>query len=227
MKVSVVMPVYNEEATLEEIVRRVLEQSVDELVIVDDASTDSTRAILKRLAEQEPRIRAIFHEENKGKGGAVKTGLTAVTGDVVIIQDADLEYDPADYAKLLEPLRAGEADFVFGSRFLGRAQNLTLLQRIANRAVTVLFNLLFGTRLSDVETCYKAFRREMLDAKRLRSRRFDADVEIAARLVRGGARVAEVPVKYQGRTYAEGKKIRWYDLFDALWAVIKWRFARL
>ena len=227
MKVSVVMPVYNERATIEEIVQRVLAQDIDELIIVDDASTDGTGGIVRRLADSDTRITAVFHSENTGKGGAVKTGLLRATGDIVIIQDADLEYDPADYEKLLEPLEADRADLVFGSRFLGQAQRLTIPQRIANRAVTALFNLLFGTRLSDVETCYKAFRRRLLNAQRLRSTGFDADVEIAARLVRAGARVAEVPVRYRGRSYAEGKKIRWYDLLGALWAVVKWRLARL
>lgn len=229
MKLSVVMPVYNEEATVGEIVRRVLDSPVDELelVIVDDGSTDGTREKIEELVTKDKRIKAIYQGRNQGKGAAIKAGLQAAEGDVVIIQDADLEYDPADYPALMEPIRRGDADAVFGSRFLGPHRCFSLPQYIANVVITRLFSLLFGTALTDVETCYKCFRRELIDPGRLRSSRFEVEIEIAARLIRGGARIFEVPIYYAGRSYAEGKKIRWYDGFAAVWAVLRWRVARL
>ncbi len=229
MKVCIIMPVYNEARTLPEIVDRVLSSPVPDLsvVMVDDGSTDGTPQVMQELASRHERITVVAHDRNMGKGAAVKTGLQHAEGDVVIIQDADLEYDPQDYPRLLKPIEDGEADAVFGSRFLDRRARLSPSQWVANKLVTWLFNVLFATRLTDVETCYKAFRLQLIDPARLRARRFDIDIEIAARLVRGGARIAEVAISYRPRGYAEGKKIKWHDLFHALWAVVQWRFARL
>ncbi|MBC7287263.1 MAG: glycosyltransferase family 2 protein [Armatimonadetes bacterium] len=229
MKVCVLMPVYNEERTLETIVERVLAAPIEEIciVMVDDGSTDGTRQVMEKLASRDNRIRILRHPANRGKGAALRTALQHAEGEIVIFQDADLEYDPADYPALIEPIREGRADAVFGSRFMRGGLRLPWPQRMANRMVTGAFNLLFGTRLTDLETGSKAFRTGIFDPSALQASRFDIEIEIAARLLAGGARIVEVPVRYQRRSYAEGKKIRWHDLLHALWAVIKWRLTRL
>lgn len=224
MKVSVAMPVYNERSTLGEIVSRVLEVGLDvELVIVDDGSTDGTREILKTL--DDPRIRVHYHERNKGKGAALRTALRHATGDVVIIQDADLEYSPEDYHTLLKPIADGQADVVYGSRFLAGAHRVHLFWHyVGNRFLTLLSNMLSNLNLTDMETCYKAFRRQVLDGMVLRSDRFGFEPEFTMKVARRGCRVYEVPVSYHGRDYAQGKKITWRDGIAALWCIVKYRF---
>jgi glycosyltransferase involved in cell wall biosynthesis len=224
MKVSVAMPVYNERSTLGEIVSRVLEVGLDvELVIVDDGSTDGTREILKTL--DDPRIRVHYHERNKGKGAALRTALRNATGDVVIIQDADLEYSPEDYHTLLKPIADGQADVVYGSRFLAGAHRVHLFWHyVGNRFLTLLSNMLSNLNLTDMETCYKAFRRQVLDGMVLRSDRFGFEPEFTMKVARRGCRVYEVPVSYHGRDYAQGKKITWRDGIAALWCIVKYRF---
>ncbi len=226
MKLSVIMPVYNEAATVEEIVRRVLaEPHEKELLIVDDGSTDGTREILARIQEREPeRVRVILHERNQGKGAAVRTGLAQVTGEVVLIQDADLEYDPKDYAVLLQPIKEGRADVVYGSRFLGVHRAFLFWHMAGNRLLTFLTNLLYNATLTDMETCYKAIRAEFLQGMRLRSNTFDIEPEITAKLLKRKARLYEVPISYYGRDFSEGKKIHWYDGFRAIWTLVKYRF---
>jgi glycosyltransferase involved in cell wall biosynthesis len=225
MKLSVVMPIYNEEATLEEIVRRVQATPFEkELILVDDGSKDRSRAILAELEKRYDNVRVFLHEENKGKGGALSTGFRKVTGDVVLIQDADLEYDPQDYAALLAPIQAGKADVVFGSRFLGgRYARVHLFWHyVGNRMLTLLSNMFTNLNLSDMETCYKVFRREVADRLDIRSRTFAVEPEFAAKVAKLRARVYEVPISYAGRDYAEGKKIGLKDAFIAVFAIVRW-----
>ncbi len=226
MELSIVMPVYNEEDTVEEIVGRVLaEEHEKQLIIVDDGSTDATPEIVRRLAEQHPgAISLVIRTENRGKGAAVRTGLKRVTGDVVIIQDADLEYDPADYEVLLDPIEEGIADVVYGSRFLGVHRVLFFWHYLGNRFLTFLTNVLYNVNLTDMETCYKAIRTSLLEEITLRSNRFDIEPEITAKVLKRGARLYEVPIKYAGRTYSEGKKLGWRDGLQAIWTLLKYRF---
>ncbi len=230
MKLSVVMPVYNEEATLEEIVGRVLATPYEkELVMVDDGSSDRSRELMAALAERHPEIRCFYRERNGGKGAALSTGFREVSGDVVIIQDADLEYDPQDYGALLRPIEEGRADVVYGSRFLGgRYARVHLFwHSVANRMVTLLSNMFTNLNLSDMETCYKVFKADIARRLDIRSRTFAVEPEITAKVARMGARVYEVPISYAGRDYDEGKKIRFKDALIAFWAILRWRFARL
>lgn len=227
MKLSVVMPVYNEEATLREIVTRVLEQPFDiELVLVDDGSRDSSREIMRELEEAHPGVRCIFHEVNKGKGGALSTGFAATTGDVVLVQDADLEYDPHDYAALLQPIIDGKADVVYGSRFrrTPRGKVHAFWHTHGNRLLTLLSNMFTDLHLTDMETCYKVFRSEVAKRLDIQSRTFAVEPEVTAKVSKLGVTVWEVPISYHGRAYHEGKKIGLKDAFIALWAIIKWRF---
>ena len=225
MKLSVVMPVYNEERTLEEIVRRVQATPFDkEIILVNDCSKDGTAAILDRLAKEHANVRVFHHERNLGKGGALATGFSKVTGDVVLIQDADLEYDPCDYPVLLRPILEGKADVVFGSRFLGSAYARVHLfwHYVGNRMLTLASNCFTNLNLTDMETCYKVFRREVADRLDIRSRTFAVEPEITAKVARMRVRVYEVPVTYAGRDYSEGKKIGLKDAFIALWAIVRW-----
>jgi glycosyltransferase involved in cell wall biosynthesis len=226
MKLSVLMPVYNEEATVGEIVQRVLAEGHEkELIIVDDGSCDDTPAVLRRLARDHAgAIKLITHQHNQGKGAAVRSALAEVTGEVVIIQDADLEYDPQDYRMLLGPIEEGLADAVYGSRFLGVHRVLLFWHYLGNRLLTLVTNLLYNVNLTDMETCYKAIRAECLRGVPLRSNKFDIEPEITAKLLKRGARLYEVPIKYAGRTYAEGKKVGWADGLQALWTLLKYRF---
>ncbi len=226
MKLSVIMPVYNEEATVEEIVARVMaERHEKELIIVDDGSSDNTLAILERLNKRYgDTIKLLRHETNKGKGAAVRTALAQVSGDVVIIQDADLEYDPRDYEVLVGPIKEGTADVVYGSRFLEGRRGALLGKYLANRFLTLLTNLLYNANLTDMETCYKAIRASLLEDLVLRSNAFDIEPEITAKLLKAGARLCEVPITYAGRTYQEGKKIGWRDGLQAIWTLLKYRF---
>jgi glycosyltransferase involved in cell wall biosynthesis len=225
MKLSVIMPVYNEVKTLEEIVSQVLATKlVHEIVMVDDGSTDGTRDIMKQW-EKHRVIRVIYHEQNKGKGSAVRTGFEAATGDVFVIQDADLEYDPRDYPKLLQPIEEGRADVVYGSRFIGGpSRKVYFWHRVGNQMLTLVTNILYNLDLTDMETCYKCFRAEIVRGMPLRSRRFDFEPEITAKIAKRGYRIFEVPIAYYGREYHEGKKISGWDGFPAIWTLIKYRF---
>ena len=226
MLLSVIMPVYNEAGTIDEIIRRVMAVDLSkELVIVDDGSTDGTREKLRALPLAEG-LRVIFHESNQGKGAAVRTGLAAAKGDVMVIQDADLEYDPQEFHELLKPILRGDADVVFGSRLTGgRPQRVYLFwHKVANRLLCLVLNVLYNTTLTDMETCYKMFTRPVLETLRLRSNRFEIEPEITAKIFKRDWRVYEIPISYYGRTYKEGKKIRFVDGLIALWTMFKYRF---
>ena len=230
MLLSVVMPVFNEEKTLEEIVGRV--QAVDlekEIIAVDDCSRDGSGDVLASLCRKWPNLRVVRHEVNRGKGAAIATGLKAVRGDVVIIQDADLEYDPSEYFTLLAPILDGRADVVYGSRFLGGPHRVHLyFHYVANRFLTFVSNVFTNLNLTDMETCYKVLRREVADRLDLQSSRFGVEPEITAKVARMRARVYEVPISYSGRDYSEGKKIGWRDGLRAFYCIIKYNlFYRL
>ncbi len=224
MKLSVIMPVYNEESTIQEIVKRVLEVPLEkELVIVDDCSRDKTPELLKVFAGR-PEIKVMRHEKNQGKGAAIRTGIQAATGDMIVIQDADLEYDPAEYPILVKPIIEGRADVVYGSRFLGLHRVFLYYHYLGNKFLTFLTNLLYNTMLTDMETCYKVFRAEVLKGITIRSNRFNFEPEITAKVFKKRLRIYEMPISYYGRDYEEGKKITWRDAFPAIWALIKYRF---
>lgn len=224
-ELSVIIPVYNEIATIEEILQRVNAVEISkEIIIVDDGSTDGTRDFLSGLPEEGP-YRVIFHKRNQGKGGAVRTGIQHAEGQYVIFQDADLEYDPQDYHVMLQPLRDEKADVVYGSRFLGVHRVLLFWHYVANKLLTFLTNALYNTNLSDMETCYKAFRREVIQGITIRSNKFDLEPEITAKVLKKRYRLFEVPISYAGRDYSEGKKITWFDGVMALWTLIRYRFA--
>ncbi len=234
MKLSIVIPVYNEEKFLPLLLERVRAVPLDkELIVVEDCSTDGTREVLRKVAEEwgdDPRneLRLFFHDRNQGKGAAVRTGLREVRGDIVIIQDADLEYDPAEYQSLIEPIVAGHADVVYGSRFLGKPHRAMLFWHdVGNRFLTLVNNILTNLNLTDVETCYKVFKAEFAPKIVLKSDRFGFDPEITARLVRLKCRFYEVAITYHGRDFDEGKKITWRDGFVVLWAMIKYNIFRL
>ncbi len=225
MKLSVVIPVYNEVATLEEIVTKVSASPVEkEIILVDDFSTDGTRDILPSL-ERIKNVRVFYHEFNQGKGAALRTGFAQATGDLVIIQDADLEYDPAEYPKLLQPILDGRADVVYGSRFVGGQSHRVLYfwHSLGNRFLTLLSNMFTDLNLSDMETCYKVFRREIIQAISIEENRFGFEPEITAKVAARGCRIYEVGISYAGRTYQEGKKIGWKDGVRALWCILKYR----
>ncbi len=224
-KLSVIVPVYDERNTVVEIVRRM--RAVDlpvelEIVIVDDGSTDGTRDVLRQLADS--TVRVVLHEHNKGKGAAIRTGLEKVTGDLVLIQDADLEYDPEDWPKLLAPVLRGKAKVVYGSRFTGERRNMLFLHWLGNRFLSLTTNVLYNTTLSDMETCYKLFDRSVLDGITIKASRFEFEPEITAKILRRKIRIYEVPISYTGREFDEGKKITWRDGFIALWTLVKYRF---
>ncbi|MEO1237068.1 MAG: glycosyltransferase family 2 protein [Planctomycetota bacterium] len=225
MKLSVVIPVYNEETTLDEIVRQVRAVDIDKhLVLVDDYSTDSTREILKRY-EQDDDCTVLYHEKNMGKGAALRTGFAAARGDLVIIQDADLEYNPQEYPRLIQPIAEGKADVVFGSRFAGGESHRVLYfwHRLGNTFLTLLSNAFTNLNLTDMETCYKVFRREIIQGLDIHEDRFGFEPEITAKVARlRGIRIYEVGISYAGRTYEEGKKIGVRDGFRALWCIVKY-----
>ncbi|HUU58054.1 MAG TPA: glycosyltransferase family 2 protein [Phycisphaerae bacterium] len=228
MKLSVVIPAYDEAGTIEEIVARVRAADVEkEIVVVDDFSTDGTRDRLRQM-ESGGDLRILYHEKNQGKGAALRTGFAAAGGDVVIVQDADLEYDPRDYPKLLAPIVAGKADVVYGSRFAGGESHRVLYfwHYVGNRFLTLLSNCFTNLNLTDMETCYKAFRREVLRSIRIQENRFGFEPEITAKVARMGCRVYEVGISYSGRTYEEGKKIGWKDGLRAVWCILKYNLGR-
>jgi len=222
---SVVIPVYNEVKTVEELVRRVLAVPVDkEVILVDDGSTDGSRDCLAGLSS-DSGVQVLLHEKNQGKGAALRTGFTAATGDIVIVQDADLEYFPEEYLELIEPIVKGWADVVYGSRFLGRRHRVLLYHHyLANKLLTFLSNLTTNLNLSDMETCYKVFRREVIQSLPLKQDRFGFEPEVTAKVARGRYRVFEVAISYNGRTYEEGKKIGARDAFIALWCIFRYAF---
>ena len=220
---SVVIPVYNESATLRRVVEKVRQLRLrTEIIAIDDGSMDGTSEVLLQLEREGLVDRAIFHVHNQGKGAALRDGFREATGDVVVVQDADLEYDPAELPRLLEPILAGWADAVYGSRFLGAPHSAHLFwHSVGNRAVTLLSNTITNLSLTDMETCYKMVRRDLLETLPLTRDRFGIEPEITARLSQAGARVYEQPVSYRGRSYAEGKKIRWYDGIAAVWHILR------
>ena len=243
LNLSIIIPVYNEASTLQEIIRRVNAVQVDvptgfgpyshlgetinvekEIIAVDDGSTDGSREILEEAAQQ-GHVRAFFHEHNSGKGAAVRTGFQQATGDFLVIQDADLEYDPREYRLLLQPILEGRAKVVYGSRFRGGpTKTMFFHHMLGNRFLTLVTNILYDTILTDMETCYKCFRAEIIQGMPLRSRAFDFEPEFTAKILKRGYRIYEVPISYTGREFEEGKKISWRDGFAAIWTLIKYRF---
>ncbi len=229
MKLTVIIPVYNEANTILEILKRVkrvdLEGMEKEIIIVDDCSSDGTTEILQKQVNSS-QTKVFYHQKNQGKGAALRTGFKYITGDIVIIQDADLEYDPEDYVFLIEPIKKGVADIVYGSRLSGgRVQRVYMFwHKVGNRLITLIANVLYNNTLTDIETGYKVFRREVLQNLRLKSNDFCIEPEITARVFKKGYRVYEVPISYYGRTYKEGKKITWKHGFGAIWTLIKYRF---
>jgi glycosyltransferase involved in cell wall biosynthesis len=226
-KLSVVIPVYNERDWVAELMRRVQAVPIPkEVVVVDDGSSDGTRDVLRKLAEKYDNVRVVLHADNQGKGAALRTGFAHASGDAVVVQDADLEYDPAEYPRLLQPIIEGRADVVYGSRFIGESHRvLYFWHSVANRVLTTLSNMVTNLNLTDMETCYKVFRRDVLKGVQLKSARFGFEPEITAKIARGRWRVFEVPISYSGRTYEEGKKIGLKDAFSALWCIFRfWLF---
>ena len=225
MNLSVIIPVYNEAKNIEEILNRVqTQQLANEIIIVDDNSQDGTRDILKRLDRKE-NIRVILQEKNQGKGAAVVAGMKAAKGDVLLIQDADLEYDPRDYPALLQPIKEGLADVVYGSRFLGAAHRVAMFwHQVANKLLTFLTNILYDSILTDMETGYKVFRREVIENMIIRSKRFNFEPEFTAKILKRKYRIFEVPITFNPRDYSDGKKIKLKDAFEAVWALLRYRF---
>jgi glycosyltransferase involved in cell wall biosynthesis len=226
MNLSVIIPVYNEKNTIRELVGRVQAMNMAyEIVIVDDGSKDGTREILTGELDGKGKVRVILHEKNQGKGAAVRTGIQAAKGDVMLIQDADLEYDPREYPNLLKPIEENKADVVYGSRFLGEPHRAILFwNMVANKLLTFMTNILYNNILSDMETGYKVFRREVVADLKLRANRFDFEPEFTAKILKRNVRLYEVGISFNPREYSEGKKIGLRDAFEAVWALIKYRF---
>ncbi len=229
MRLSVVIPCYNERATIAAVLTAVENSPYPdkEIIVVDDCSTDGTRELLQ--ADLAPRIhRLLFHDVNRGKGAALRTGIAAASGDIVVIQDADLEYDPNEFPALIAPILQDKADVVFGSRFMGGFPHRVLYfwHSIGNSVLTLVSNMFTNLNLTDMETCYKAFRREVIQSISIEENRFGFEPEVTAKVARMGVRIYEIGISYYGRTYAEGKKIGWRDGFRALWCIVKYRFKR-
>jgi len=226
MRLSVIMPVYNEKDTIREIIAKVMNEETDkELIIVDDCSTDGTTEILKTI--QDERIKIFFHDVNQGKGAAIRTAVEHITGDIAIIQDADLEYNPTEYTRIIKPILSNKADVVYGSRFKGPEQRVLFFWHyLANKFLTLVSNMLTNLNLSDMETCYKAFRATVIKKIQIESNRFGVEPELTAKIAKLNCRVYEVPISYYGRDYTEGKKITWKDGFSAIWSIIKFNLFR-
>lgn len=225
------MPVYNESKTIKEILKRVKSVDIEkEIIIVDDNSTDGTREILEAINNQQSisdgkdKVKVLFHERNRGKGAAIRTGLKEVTGDVVIIQDADLEYDPQEYLILIRPLLDGKAEVVYGSRFLHLKRITLFWHYVANKLLNFLANVLYGVHLTDIETCYKMLKADIIKGIDIKSDRFNFEPEITAKILKRGYKIYEVPISYTSRNYSEGKKIGWKDAFSAFWTLLRYRF---
>jgi len=225
MKITILVPTYNEVHTIQEILKRVQAAEIaEEILVIDDGSTDGTRGILQEL-DGVGKIKTIFHEQNRGKGAAVRTGIQHARGDVIIIQDADLEYDPRDYPGLLRPIQEGLADVVYGSRFLGGPRRPVMFwHMVANKFLTLMTNILYNTILTDMETGYKVFRRKVVEGMNLKSKRFEFEPEFTAKILKTKVRIFEVPITFNPRDYEEGKKIGLKDAFQAVWALVKYRF---
>lgn len=229
MKISVILPCFNELTTIEPILRKINDSPLEnkEIIVVDDCSTDGTRDRLKGpLSNMTDRI--VFHDRNQGKGAALRTGMAVATGDVIIIQDADLEYDPAEYPKLIQPILDDKADVVYGSRFMGEGPHRVLYfwHYVGNKFLTLCSNMITNLNLTDMETCYKVFRREIIDQIKIEENRFGFEPEMTAKIAKLDCRIYEVGISYAGRTYGEGKKIGWRDGFRALWCILKYAFKR-
>ena len=227
MTLTVIIPCYDEAPNIEKVLEMVEEvQLADEIIVVDDGSTDGSRDILKTIeAEQRPHLRVIYHTHNQGKGAALVTGFKAATSDIILIQDADFEYDPREYPRLLTPIEEGRSSVVYGSRFLGGERKaMNFLNMVANKGLTLATNILYNTILSDMETCYKVFRREVVTDMKIDARGFEFEPEFTAKILKKGIRIYEVPISYNGREWDEGKKIHWTDAPKALWALVKYRF---
>jgi glycosyltransferase involved in cell wall biosynthesis len=225
---SVIVPVFNERVTVAEVIRRIRAVDVPvavEVIVVNDGSSDGTDKVLSALGDS--TVRVLNHEVNKGKGAAIRTGMAAARGDLLLVQDADLEYDPADWPRLLEPILKGRAQVVYGSRFTGERKNMLPLHWIGNRFLSLVTNILYSSTMSDMETCYKLFDRRVLEGITIQSDKFDFEPEITAKVLRRGYRIYEVPISYAGREVDEGKKITWRDGIGALRALIKYRFTRI
>lgn len=226
MKLSVVMPVFNEKSTIREIIKRVksAEPADKEIVVIDDCSTDGTRDILKGIKEE--GLRVLCHEANSGKGAAIRTGFSNARGDIVVIQDADLEYDPKEISMLIKPIEDGVADAVYGTRLTGgRPQRVHMFwHKVGNNIMTLFANILYNTTLTDITTCYKAFRRDFIKDIKIKSNGFAIESELTAKILRKNARLYEVPISYYGRSYKEGKKIKFYHAFGIIWALLKYKF---
>jgi glycosyltransferase involved in cell wall biosynthesis len=225
-KLTIVVPVFNERNTLVEVLRRMraveLPDGIEkEIIVVDDGSTDGTRDVLRQLGDS--TVRVVMLDKNQGKGAALRAGFAHATGEFVLVQDADLEYDPEDWPKLLHPVMRGRARVVYGSRFTGERRNMLLLHWIGNRFLSMTTNVLYNTTLSDMETCYKLIERSLIDEMKLQSNRFDIEAEMSAKILKRGVRIYEVPISYSGREFDEGKKITWRDGFSALWTLVKYR----
>lgn len=225
MQLTVIIPAYNEKNTIQEIVRRVQAMKmVDEIIIVDDGSTDGTRGLIETM-DGKDKVKVILHEKNQGKGAAVRTGISAATGDVLMIQDADLEYDPREYPNLMKPIEEGLADVVYGSRFLGAPHRAILFwNMVANKLLTLMTNILYNNILTDMETGYKVFKREVVSDLKIHAKRFDFEPEFTAKILKKKVRIFEVPITFNPRDYSEGKKIKMKDAFEAVWTLLKYRF---
>ena len=225
MKVSIVMPVFNEKETIREILAQVRTVGLaSQIIVVDDCSTDGTREVLQDEAARDQTITLVLHDRNRGKGASVRSGIEHVTGDIVIIQDADLEYDPRDYPTLIRPIQEGRVKVVYGSRFLGPRKDMLFWHMLGNKLLTLVTNILYDSTLSDMETCYKAMRADVAKSLNIKSDRWGIDPEITAKVLKRGNRIFEVPISYYGREYYEGKKISWRDGFVVLWTLLKYRF---
>ncbi|HLF27885.1 MAG TPA: glycosyltransferase family 2 protein [Anaerolineae bacterium] len=224
MQLSVIIPVYDEKTTIAEILKQVRAVGLAaQIIVIDDGSTDGTREVLKN-EESAPNTLVLYHDRNRGKGAAVRTGLDRATGEIILIQDADLEYDPRDYANLIRPIEEGRVSVVYGSRFLGPRKAMLFWHMLGNKLLTLMTNVLYNAILSDMETGYKVFKAEVIKGIPLKSRRFELEPEITAKVLKRGHRIFEVPISYYGREYHEGKKITWREGPKAIWTLIKYRF---